>query len=283
MLRIDAASWRLAGVLGVAQEVAQVAAGGVDRLGLGFDHEVDAADLVVHLGGAEFVGRELLAGRGLDQRRAAHADRRVAGRDHHVGEAGDARVAGERATGDDGNGGHPAGQRGHAVERAPAAAEPRAPAAEIVSARAAAVGEADQRPAAVVGQLNQAVELPVIERGLGAALHGVVVRRDGHRRAVDRADALHQAVGRADDVAVGRDREHAVFDERVFVEQHRDALAGGELAAGVDFGDGVGARIVHRRATHLQHLFDQLVVHRRAPHDPPHGPLNRPLNGRANG
>lgn len=112
-----------------------------------------------------------------------------------------------------------------------------------------------------MAELDEPLKLAVIERRLGTPLHGVVVRGDGDGQAVDRADTLHETVGRAFDLGVGGHGEHAVFDERVVVEQHGDPLAGGELAARVDFGDGVGPGVVHCGRPRVEHFLDQVVVH----------------------
>ena len=174
----------------------------------------------------------------LDHRRAAHADVRVLGGDHHVAAAEDRRVAGEAVAGVDADERHGPRQLGEPEERQ--AVEPAdTDAVGVAGAAAAALGEEHDRQAQLLGELEQAVLLAVVLQALGAGEHGVVVRhRDAVRvpgreqLAVDGADAADQAVGRAcgDEVlelataALGGDDERAVLDERALVDEVGDVL-----------------------------------------------------------
>ena len=134
-----------------------------------------------------------------------------------------------------------------------------------MGSRAATIGEGDQRPTTIVHQLQKPVELAVVECSLGAALDGVVVGRDANRMPLDRAKALHQSVGRAGHRLVRRNGEHAVLDEAALVQNHVDPLASGELILRVDPGDRLGPRVIHRPRPGVQHLLNDVFVHRFTP------------------
>ena len=136
----------------------------------------------------------------LDHRRPAHAERDVLGRDDQVRAAGDHRVAGEAAPGDDGDPRHQARQprpqrEGARVERR----DDRV--VGVAGPPAAALGEEDGRQPHPLDQLEQPVLLAVAERALRAGQHRVVVgrraRAHAEQLAVDPRGAGDQAVGRA--------------------------------------------------------------------------------------
>ena len=137
----------------------------------------------------------------LDHRRAAHPERGVLGRDDQVGAAGDHRVAGEAAPGDDRDPRHDA--REPRPERERARVEGRDDrVVGVAGPPAATLGEEDGRQAHPLDQLEQAVLLAVPERALGAGEHRVVVGEDraggalAEQLAVDPRGAADQAVGR---------------------------------------------------------------------------------------
>ena len=89
-----------------------------------------------------------------------------------------------------------------------AAEEPRA--AQALGARPAAVGEAHEREPVADRQVHDPVDLRVVDAGLGAAPHRVVVGRDGDRLAVQRPEPGDETARR---LVVGAG-EHAGLDER---------------------------------------------------------------------
>ncbi len=165
----------------------------VERLVIG-----DAGSARVHLGPAELLGRDVLTGRGLHERRAAEEDRpgaldddRLVAHRRHVGAAGRARAHHE---GDlrDGRGGHPS-----LVVEDPA---------EVVAVgedlglegqeRAAAVDQIDAGEPVLEGDLLGPQVLLDGHRVVRAALDGRVVRDDDAGRALDPPDAGHDARAR---------------------------------------------------------------------------------------
>ena len=145
---------------------------------------------------ARSLGREHAEAAALDHRRAAHADVRVLGRDDDVAAAEERRVAGEAAAGVDADERHEAAERAIARTSACRGArqevpeDGRGPAAGAVAAgagaAAAALGEEDDRQAPLLGELEHAVGLAVVDGALRAGEHGVVVRADHGARAVGR-------------------------------------------------------------------------------------------------
>ena len=84
-----------------ALEVAEQPLGDRDRLGLVGDDDVDHAVGRLHVDRPDVVGVDVAEAAARDHRRAAHAERRVLGRDDQVRAAGDHGVAGEAAALDD--------------------------------------------------------------------------------------------------------------------------------------------------------------------------------------
>ena len=199
-----------------------------------FGHVVgDAGQPRVHVGAAQFLGGDLLAGGRLHQRRAAEEDRPRAADDdrfvRHRGHVGAAGRAGAHHDGDlrDALGGHAR----LVVEDA----------AEVVAVgedlglqrqeRAARVDEVDARQAVVERDLLRPEVLLHGDGEVGAALHRGVVRDDHHLAAAHAADAGDQA-GAWRIAAVhppcGQGRE--LEKRRARIEQAFDALADRQLA-----------------------------------------------------
>ena len=201
----------------------------VERLVVG-----DAGAAGVDLGAAELLGRDVLAGRGLHQRRTAEEDRAGAADDdglvahrRDVRAAGRARAHDQRDLRDPGRR-HP----GLVVEDA----------AEVVAVgedlglerqeRAAAVDEVDARQAVLERDLLGAEVLLDGHRVVGAALDRRVVGDDDAGRALDAADAGDDAGARRVVVVQAGRGERAQLEEGgAGVEEAVDALADGELAA----------------------------------------------------
>ena len=137
-----------------------------------------------------------------------------------------------------------------------AAEEPGA--AQALGPGAATVGEAHEREPVADRQVHDAVDLGVVDAGLRAAPHRVVVRRDGDALAVQRAEPGDEAAGR---LVLGAG-EHAGLDERAGVDDGVDALAGGQPAPLVDLGDRLRAGIVVGPRPLGAQLLDRLVVQR---------------------
>ena len=158
----------------------------------------DAGAPRVDVGAAELLGRHVLPGRGLHERRAADEDRPRAAHDHglvrhrrHVGAAGGARAHHDRDLRD--------ALRGHLrlVEEDPP---------EVLAVgedlglerqeRAARVDEIDAREPVLLRHLLRAQVLLHREREVRAALDGRVVRDDHALAALDDADARDDARAR---------------------------------------------------------------------------------------
>ncbi len=194
----------------------------------------DAGVPRVDVGAAELLGRHVLAGRRLHERRAADEDRPRAAHDHglvrhrrHVGAAGGARA-------------HHDGDLRDALRRHLRLVEEDP--AEVLAVgedlglqrqeRAARVDEVDARQPVLLGHLLRAQVLLHREREVRAALDGRVVRDDHALAALDDADPGHDPGARR--VAV----VHLPGGERVQLEEGGagvdepvDPLAGGQLAA----------------------------------------------------
>ena len=190
----------------------------------------------MHRGAAELFGRDDLVGHGLHH--VGAGDEHVAGVLHHEDEVGHRRridVAAGAGAHDDGDlrdharGEHVAAEHvGIAGERGDA----------FLDARAARVIEADDGRPRLHRHVLELCDLQRVGLGQRAAEHREVLGKHKRLAAVDGAPAgddavaghlvlLHAELGRAvlD--------EHVEFLERSLVEQQLDALAGGQLAAGV--------------------------------------------------
>ena len=138
---------------------------------------VDHAVARLHLQRADLVGVDLAEAAALDHRRAAHAERDVLGGDDQVRAAGEHRVAGEAAAGDDGDPRHQA--REPRPEREGARVERRDDrVVGVARPPSAALGEEHGRQPHPLDQLEEAVLLAVAERALGPGEHRVVVGED---------------------------------------------------------------------------------------------------------
>ena len=220
----------------------------------------DARQPRVDVGAAELFGGDLLAGRGLHQRRAAEEDRAGALDDdglvrhgRHVGAAG-------------GAGAHHDGDLRDALGRHPRLVEEDA--AEVL-----AVGEdlglQRQEGAARVDQVDAGQ--PVLERDLlradvlldrqrivGAALDRGVVGDDQHLASGDAADAGDDAGGRRLVVVQVPGGERRQLEERrARVEQLVDPLAHRQLALGAMPLEVLRAAALARRRRPLAQLGDQ--------------------------
>ena len=194
----------------------------------------DAARARVQVAAAELLGRHLLAGRRLHERRAAEEDRALLAHDHalvaHRGHVGAAGRAGAEHGGDLRD-----AARGHRrlVEEDPA--EVLAVREDLVlerQERTAGVHEVDARQPVVERHLLRAQVLLDRHRVVRAALDRRVVGDDHALAAADAADA-------GDDPRAGRVAViHAVGGERAQLQERRalvhepvDALARQQLAA----------------------------------------------------
>ena len=194
----------------------------------------DAGFPGMHVGAAEILGRDHLAGRGLHQRRAAeedgalplHDDGLVAHR-RHIGAAGGAGAHHHRDLRN--------AERGHGRLIVEDAAEMLAVGKHLGLVRqvgAAGIDQIDAGQPVLARDLLGAQMLLHRHRIVGAALDGGVVAHDHAFAALDAADAGDQA-GAVDGVvvhAVGGERRQ--FQERrAGIEQPHDAVARQKLAA----------------------------------------------------
>ena len=194
----------------------------------------DARDARVHVGAAELLRADLLAGRGLHERRPGQEDRAGALHDHalvahrrHVGAAGRARA-------------HDRRQLRNAVGRHPRLVVEDAP--EVVAVGedlglerqvgAAGVDEVDARQAVLERDLLRAQVLLDRDREVRAALDRRVVGDDHALAPVHRADAGHDAGARRLVVVEAERRQRRQLEPgAVGIEQQVDALAHRQLAA----------------------------------------------------
>ena len=184
--------------------------------------------------------RDLLAGRGLHERRPAEEDRADAPDDHGlVAHRRDVGAAGGRAAHDERDLGDPGRRHPGLVVEDPA---------EVVAVgedvglerqeRAAAVDEVDARQPVLERDLLGPEVLLDRHRVVGAALDGRVVGDDDDARALDRADAGDDAGARGLVVVQAVRGERAQLEERrAGIEQAVDPLADGQLAALAVAGD----------------------------------------------
>ena len=227
----------------------------VERLVVG-----DARHAGVHLRSAEVLRRDLLAGGGLHQRRAAEEDRAGALDDHglvghrrHVGATRGRRAHHERDLGDPG-GGHP----GLVVEDPPEVLAIREDVRLERQERAAAVDQVDARQPVLERDLLRAQVLLDGHRVVRAALDRGVVGDDDAHRALDPADARSRSRRSAPHRRTGPfGGERAQLEEgRPGVEEVVDPLANRQLAALSMPGDGpvVAARaaLAHGRGPGAQ-------------------------------
>ena len=232
----------------IHQVQAQVPAHRGDGLRLVVHHDVDIARLRV-IAGAAHVS-------------VLRAELRLRGRDREVGQHGDRGVAVDGAPAHDRDGRRPA------VELRKPVADLEAPSRRdgdgrwrqrVVQACAAAVGEADQRPAVLHGEVEELGHLAVVAVALRAAQHALVVTGGDHGLAMHEADARYQAVGeRLVPGSRRAPREGAVLDEALEVEERRQTFAGGEPSVPVDGVDDSRPRIVAAPRTCVGDLAQEL-------------------------
>ena len=194
----------------------------------------DARAARVDVGAAELLGRHVLAGRRLHERRAADEDRAGAAHDHrlvghrrHVGAACGARAHHDRDLRD--------ALGGHArlvVEDPPEVVAVGEDLGLQRQERAAGVDEVDAGQVVLLGDLLRAQVLLHRQREVGAALHGRVVREDDARLTLDHADAGDDPGRRRLAVVEVPGGERAELEERrAGVDEPVDALARGQLPA----------------------------------------------------
>ena len=223
----------------VAQQVADVVEGVLLTGG-----DVVRQTRLGHVGvrAAELLHRHLLAGDRLDDVRPG--DEHLAGlvdHDDEVGQRGGVDMAARGRAHDQRDLRDDAGGPDVVVEDVAVQAERDD---TLLDARARAVVDADERAAGLDGQLLDLDDLLAVHLAKAAAEHGGVLAEDADVAAVDGAVAGDHAV--AQRAVLGQPEVHAAvlgqrveLDERVLVEQRQDALAGGQLALGVDLLDGL--------------------------------------------
>ena len=183
---------------------------------------------------AELLGRDRLAGRGFDQRRAAEEDRalaldddRLVGHRRDIGAAGGAGAHHHRDLGD--------ALRRHARLIVEDAAEMVAVGEDLGLVRqvgAAGIDEIDAGQTVLFGDLLRAQMLLDRHRIIGAALDGRIVGDDHRLAPFDAADPRHHAGAVHVAFVHAEGGERADLEERrAGIEQPRHALARGELAA----------------------------------------------------
>ena len=194
----------------------------------------DAGDARVHVGAAQLLGADLLAGRGLDQGRPAQEDRallldddRLVGHRRHVGAARGARAHDHRDLRDAG------GRHGRLVVEDPpevvAIGEHLVLVGQIGAAR---IDQIDARQPVLPGDVLGAQVLLHRDRVVGAALDRGVVGDDHALAAHDPADAGDDAGARHLVVVHAvRGELRQLQERRAGVEQPAHALARQQLAA----------------------------------------------------
>ncbi len=229
--------------------------------------EVGPIEMQAPNGVVDVVGVHVAQPAARDHRRAAHPDRRVLSRDDQVRAAGDHGVAGEAAPMDHGD------PRDEARELRPQRERARVERRHdgvvgVARPPAATLGEEDRRQAHPLDQLEQAVLLAVPQRALRAGEHRVVVGEHRARGAVDRGGSGHEPVGgRALDqllqvaaLALGRDRQAPVLDERARIHEVRHVLARRAPAAVVALADRVRPRGVLGLSTSTLELGEVVAL-----------------------
>ena len=195
----------------------------------------NAGDAGVHVGAAQLLGRHVLAGGGLHERRAAQEDGAGAVDDHAlVAHGRDVGAAGGGGAHHDGDLGDAAG--GHAGLVVEDAAEVVAVGEHLGLERqegAAGVDQVDAGQGVLLGDLLRAQVLLDGDGVVGAALDGGVVGDDHAGQAGDGADAGDDAGARrlvVVEALAGQGRE--LEEGGAAVDQALDPLAGEQLAAG---------------------------------------------------
>ncbi len=245
-------------------EVGEVPLGGLDRLLVVRDPEVDYAVGVLDVDRPDLLGLVDAEAAALDHRRPAHPDARVLGGDDHVAAAEQGGVAGEAVAGGDPDERDQAAQLGEQVEGHAVEAGHVRP-VHVARPPATALREQHHRQPPALGHLEQPVLLEVVAHALGAGENGVVVGHDHRLVAVDVADAGDEAVRRRalDELLLGapaflgREDQRPVLDERVGVDEVGEVLAGGAPALVVALGHRVGAVLVEAEGVAVE---DRLEV-----------------------
>ncbi len=195
----------------------------------------DAGQARVNVGAAELLGRDVLAGGRLHERRPAEEDRaRALDDDRLVRHRGHVRAAGRARSHDDGHLRNPLGRHARLVEEDPA---------EVIAVgkdlglqrqeRATRVHEIDTRQAIGERDFLRAQVLAHGDGVVGAALHRRVVGDDEHFASRDAADARDQAgARRVVLVHVPRRQRRELEKRRAGIEEAVDAFADRELALG---------------------------------------------------
>ena len=188
----------------------------------------------VHVGPAELLGGDLLAGRGLHERRAADEDRAGSAHDDRlVRHRGDVGAAGRARA-------HHDRDLRHAQGRQPGLVEEDPP--EVVAVgedlrlqgeeRAARVDEVDARQPVLASDLLGPEVLLHGERVVRAALHGRVVGDDDALASLDHADARHDpGRGRVPVVELPRGEGVQLEERGARIDEEIDPLASGQLPA----------------------------------------------------
>jgi hypothetical protein len=212
------------------RKVGQVAAYGLERLGLVLDQEVaDAGDGAVHARAAHLLERRLLTDDHLDHARRAEVHRRIAiDHDHDVAEGGDVRATGGTGSEQRADLRHRAAGPHLVPEDAPGAAPPGEHLHLVGDPRPGRVDQPHHRHLEPVGLLDDANDLLDGARPPRAGLHGRVVRHQADRPAVDGRGAGDNPVGRK--VAGEHVGVQPVLDEGTVIDEQPDALAGEQLA-----------------------------------------------------
>ena len=254
---IDAAQLPLIGARPVGErtlEVRQVLLGhrhGFDLVG---DGDVDDAIELLHAHRADLGRVEHAQPATFDHRRATHPDVGVGRCDHHVATPEHRRIPREAVARVDPDERYQGAEPAEIVER-PAVEHADADSVGVAGTASPAFGEEHDRQAHRFGEIEQSILLAVVLLALRASQHGVVVRHGDdlsgvalEQVSVDGADSADHAVGRrafdelGDGAAttLGSDHDRAVLDERSFVDEIGDVLAGGAPTHRASLGDRVG-------------------------------------------
>ncbi len=187
----------------------------------------------VDVGAAQFLGRDLLAGGGLHERRAAQEDRpRAADDDRFIRHGRHVGAAGRAGAHDDGDLRDPLGGHARLVVEDPA--EVVAVGEDLGLQRqegAARVDEVHARQAILERNLLRSEVLLHRDGKVRPALHRGVVGDDHHFAPAHAADARHQAgAGGVAAVHPPRGQRRELEERRAGVQQAFDPLANGQLA-----------------------------------------------------
>ncbi len=223
----------------------------------------------VHLGAAERLVVRLLAGRHLDQRRAAEEHLGLLAHHHGVvGHAGDVGPARGRVAEDQRHRGHLGRRRaGDVAEELAAGDEDLLLRRQV---RAAGLDERDGRQPVLLGDLRGAEDLADGPGVAGAALHGRVVGGDHALDALDDPDAGDDR-GADGEVGPPAGQRRQLEERAARVDEELDPLAGQQLAPGVvaldvplattGHGDGVLGVEVGDLVQHRLAALDRHVAH----------------------